>query len=195
MSKDILEAYQRASWVNSQLVNKGYSLERICRSRKLRPCLLDWLIMQLGKSELEKWSVTSSGNHWQNLLLPSEAGSNKIYAQNEIFKFIDKLSRKRGKPRIEKPAPQAIGRPEKWTRQYQEDWLITLDELNHSKPYKMWLKNNVKRNSEKSRIQYVLERILTAQGQKDVKSKARARLKTFQNIIITARQLSRKPPE
>ena len=197
MNKDdeIIEAFKRAIWVDSKLVNKKHPLKRICRSRKLRPSLLDWLIMQLGISELEKERETSSGNCWQNILQPGEAGSNELYPQSEIFESIKNLSRKRGRPRIEKPAPQANGRPKKYPREYMEDWLIVLDNTNNLKRYKDWLRDNSKRNSEASRILFNLECILTKQNQLDVKAKARARLKYFQNMISKTRQLSRKPPE
>lgn len=176
MSKydDLLAALQRADKVNLILGKRKSPLKNIRPLRELRDLgTRDWLYVQLGRAAME---------HHPEL-------------EKRILELLEILSRKRGRPRKEKATPQAIGRPKKWTMEHQEDWLITLDETNHSAQYINWLKYNAKRNCESSRILYVLESILTAQGQRNVKSTARRRLRTYQNMISSARQLSRKPPE
>ncbi len=169
---DILEAHQRAERVHLILGKLRFPLKNVRRLRELREIgVRDWLHVQLGMA----------------------ARHNDHEAQKQIIGIFETLSRKRGRPRIKKPTPHAIGRPKKYTKEYLEDWLMELGDLTHDEHYKNWLKDNNWRNSQKLRILYTLERIIAAQGQRDVKSKARSRLRTFENIISSARQLSRKP--
>lgn len=143
--------------------------------RKLKPRA--WLIMQLGKAKLNDDDERIA----------------------RIFELLDIIARKRGRPPTEKPNPKLSGRPQKWTKQHREDWLGWLDDLKDSDEYKRWLKINSKHDFEKSRILYSLEYFIAFQNlgkkERNVKSEARSRLRSYQNEISKARQLSRKPSE
>lgn len=168
-AEDVIKEIEAALATEKTLAHIKNPLDDERLIRRIKPSA--WLSMKRGKAFLED--------------------DQKCLAR--VSELMSKIDRKRGRPRKEKPIPGPIGRPRH--DEYAKTFLRKLGEADRSEKYWSWLKSNGKRNCDKSKILYILELLIAAEGKKNVKSEARRELRTHQNMISRARQLSRKTPE